>query len=217
MDPLTVMQQLGLVPVVEIPRADLALPLAQALVDAGLPSVEITFRTSAAEAAIELIASRFPDMLLGAGTVLSTDQVDRAVSAGARFVVAPGFSPRVVEHCLAKGVPIIPGVSTPTEVEAALARGVTTVKFFPAEAMGGVTYLRAIRAPYRGMRFVPTGGITLDNLPDYLAVDGVIACGGSWVAPKELLAAGDFKAIEKLTAAAVATVERVRADASRVT
>lgn len=210
MEPLNAIEELGVIPVLEIPDAAVAVRLMQALVRGGLPCAEVTFRTSAAEAAIERAVGECADVLIGAGTVLSVDQARRAVHAGARFVVAPGFNPDVVDYCLSEQVPVVPGICTPTEIEMALSRGLTTVKFFPAEAMGGVAYLRAIRGPYRGLRLVPTGGISPDNLVDYLALDGVVACGGSWIAPKKLIASGDFQSIEDLAAAAVSIVSRAR-------
>ena len=210
MDPLTVLGSLGLIPVLEVASPEVAADVTEALVGGGLPCAEITFRTPAAEAAIERVATRFPDVCVGAGTVLSTDQVDRAIGAGARYVVSPGFNPVVVERCLERSMPVIPGVCTPTEIEMALSRGIGTVKLFPAEAAGGVGYLRAIRAPYPSVLFVPTGGIDAANLVAYLTQPGVIACGGSWMAPKELIAARDFDAIRRRTAQAVALVAQAR-------
>ncbi|MGC8874885.1 MAG: bifunctional 4-hydroxy-2-oxoglutarate aldolase/2-dehydro-3-deoxy-phosphogluconate aldolase, partial [Chloroflexia bacterium] len=160
--------ELGLVPVIEIERAEHAVPLGEALLAAGLPCAEITFRTAAAEEAIRQIAAALPEMLTGAGTVLTIDQARRAVDAGARFVVSPGLNPALVDWCLQEGVPVIPGVATPTEVGMALSRGLSIVKFFPAEALGGVKMLKALAAPFKGVRFIPTGGITAANLADYL-------------------------------------------------
>lgn len=205
---MTVLDELGrhrLLPVLVIDRADDAPPLANALVAGGLPVMEVTFRTAAAEEAIRRVAAR-GDVLVGAGTVLSVELVKRAVDAGARYMVTPGFDPQVVEYCLAQGIPITPGTITPTDLSAALAMGVTTVKFFPAETFGGIRALRAVAAPFGMMRFVPTGGITPANLTDYLAFGPVLAVGGSWLATKDLLAAGRFDEIERLTAEAVALV-----------
>ena len=213
MDPIATIQQLGLVPVLEVPDADTAVGVAGALSDAGLPCAEITFRTAAAEEAIGRIAASLPDILLGAGTVRTIDQVERALGAGAEFVVTPGFNPAVVDHCIARGVPVVPGMCTPTELEMALAHGITTVKFFPAEASGGAGYLRAIRAPYADVRFVPTGGIHRGNLADYLSVPGVIACGGSWMASRDLLASGDLDKVRHLAAEAVLLVAQARGQA----
>jgi 2-dehydro-3-deoxyphosphogluconate aldolase/(4S)-4-hydroxy-2-oxoglutarate aldolase len=201
--------ELVLCPVIEIPDAALAPPLADALVEAGLPCAEITFRTAAAAAAIASVGDR-SDLLLGAGTVLSRDDVDRALEAGARFLVSPGFNPDVVEYALSRAATMIPGVCTPTEVEMALQRGIDVVKFFPAEAAGGAGYVKALAAPYRRVRFVPTGGINAGNLEAYLALPQVIAIGGSWMAPRDLIAAGDFGAIAERTREAVELVRRLR-------
>jgi 2-dehydro-3-deoxyphosphogluconate aldolase / (4S)-4-hydroxy-2-oxoglutarate aldolase len=199
---------LGLIPVIIIDEAADALPLADALAEGGLACAEVTFRTPAAADALARITGERPDVLAGAGTVLSRDAAQRAREAGARFVVAPGLSPAVVEYCLGHGIPVFPGVCTPTEVEAALALGVTTLKFFPAEAMGGVSFLKAIAAPYGMVDFIPTGGITEANLGDYLALARVLACGGSWMAPRDWIRAQRFDRIRETT---VLAVERSRA------
>ena len=170
---------------------------------------QITFRTDAAEAAIRTLAKR-GDVLVGAGTVLSRELADRAIDAGAQFIVAPGTNPNVVEHCTIRGVPIVPGVATPTDIELALAHGVDALKFFPAENMGGVSTLKTLAGPFAGVRFIPTGGITPEKLPSYLALPSVLACGGSWLAPRELLAAGDFDAIGKLVEKAVKLLAEIR-------
>ncbi len=195
---------------VELPAVELAVPLAEALVAGGLPCVEITLRTPGALAGLEAIRRRFPDILLGAGTVLSVDQVDAAVSAGADFIVSPGTNPALVELCGSRGVPILPGVCTPSEIEVARALGLGNVKFFPSEPMGGAPFLRALCGPYRDISFVPTGGITPAVLPDYLALPQVLACGGSWMVKPATIAAGEFAAIEQLAAAAVALVQASR-------
>jgi 2-dehydro-3-deoxyphosphogluconate aldolase/(4S)-4-hydroxy-2-oxoglutarate aldolase len=189
---------LRVIPVVEIPRVDDAVPLARALVDAGLPCAEITFRTASAAQAIEAIATSVPDIRVGAGTVVTVAQAEAALAAGASFIVAPDFDPAVVDFALEHGVPIVPGVCTPTEVGMALGRGLSVLKLFPAEAAGGVAYLKALAAPFGGVRFVPTGGIGPDNLAAYLAVRQVIACGGSWMVKKALIAAGEFDTIRTL-------------------
>lgn len=194
--------QLRLVPMVAIDRAEHADAFGAALVSAGLPVAEITFRTEAAEPAIRALAKR-GDLLVGAGTVLTTEQADRAIDAGANFLVSPGTNPRVVEHCLIRSVPIVPGVATPTDVELGLSLGLTTLKFFPAENMGGIAMLKALAGPYAGVRFLPTGGITPEKLPDYLALPNVIACGGSWLAPRDALNRGDMVTIRKLVEKAV--------------
>jgi 2-dehydro-3-deoxyphosphogluconate aldolase/(4S)-4-hydroxy-2-oxoglutarate aldolase len=204
MDFERLLSDLRVVPVVEIPSAAAAAPLARALLRGGLPCAEITFRTEWAAEAIAAIAAEVPDVTVGAGTILSIAQAERAVEAGARFLVAPGFDPAVVEFAAAAGVPMLPGVCTPTEIAAALSHGLTVLKFFPAEAAGGVAYLKAIAAAYRTVRFVPTGGIGPQNLVDYLELDCVIACGGSWMVKKATIAAGGFDTITGQTAAAVA-------------
>jgi 2-dehydro-3-deoxyphosphogluconate aldolase/(4S)-4-hydroxy-2-oxoglutarate aldolase len=190
--------RLRLVPVVVVDRVEDAWPLGQALKSGGLPCAEVTFRTAAAEDAIREMA-KDPDLLVGAGTVV-------AVAAGASFVVSPGFSLAVVRRCQELGVPVLPGVATPSEVMMALDAGLEIVKYFPAEANGGVRALRAIGAPFTTMRFVPTGGITAANLADYLAVPSVVAVGGSWMVAPKLVAAGDFDEVSRLTAEAVAIV-----------
>jgi 2-dehydro-3-deoxyphosphogluconate aldolase/(4S)-4-hydroxy-2-oxoglutarate aldolase len=193
---------LRVVPVVEVSRVDDAVPLARALIDGGLPCAEITFRTAAAAQSIAAIAGAVPEICVGAGTVLNVAQAEAALAAGARFIVAPGFDPAVVDFARQRGVPIVPGVCTATEVGMALARGLALVKLFPAEAAGGVGYLKALAAPFGGVRFVPTGGIGPDNLAAYLAVEQVVACGGSWMVKKDLVAAGAFDTIRELAAQA---------------
>jgi 2-dehydro-3-deoxyphosphogluconate aldolase/(4S)-4-hydroxy-2-oxoglutarate aldolase len=195
---------LRVIPVVEIPGVEYAVPLAEALVGAGLPCAEITFRTDSAAASIKAIADNVPDIQLGAGTVLSVEQADAAIEAGAKFLVAPGFNPRVVAHAADRGIPMLPGVATPTDIEQALSHGISLVKFFPAEANGGADYLKAVSAPYRGVRFVPTGGIGPKNLLSYLNLPFVAACGGSWMVKKDLVAAKDFDSVGRLAAEAVA-------------
>ncbi|MFZ4986270.1 MAG: bifunctional 4-hydroxy-2-oxoglutarate aldolase/2-dehydro-3-deoxy-phosphogluconate aldolase [Blastocatellia bacterium] len=203
-------EKMGIVPVVSIPEAGMALPLAESLVGGGLACAEITFRTAAAPEALALIARAHPDLLLGAGTVLTTEQADLAIDSGAKFIVAPGTNPRVVEHCLSRGVTIFPGACTPTEIEAALALGVDVIKFFPAEPMGGTGLLKAICAPYHRVRFIPTGGIDTKNLASYLTIPAVVACGGSWMVKPDLMKSGDFGSIRSLTSEAVALVGQIR-------
>ena len=200
------LHELKIIPVVKINDVEKALPLAQALCQGGLPCAEITFRTAQAEEAIRRIAVAFPEMLVGAGTVLTIEQVDKAVAAGARFIVSPGFNPRVVDHCIELGIPITPGCSSPTDVEQALERGLEVVKFFPAENLGGVSMLKAISGPYGGLKFIPTGGINAKNIIEYLAFTKVLACGGSWMVKDELINVGDFDTIQKLTREAVQIV-----------
>jgi 2-dehydro-3-deoxyphosphogluconate aldolase/(4S)-4-hydroxy-2-oxoglutarate aldolase len=179
---------------VVIDKAELAAPFGDALVTGGLPIAEITFRTPAAAEAIRILAKR-GDLLVGAGTILSTDQADQAIDAGAKFLVAPGTNPKVVEHVLKRGYPMLPGVATPTDIELAMSLGIRSLKFFPAETMGGVAALKALSGPYPDVRFLPTGGITPELLPNYLRLACVFACGGSWMAPRDILVAGRFDAI----------------------
>lgn len=195
--------KIGIVPVIQIDKAESAAQLAGALIAGGLPCAEITFRTDAAEAGIREIAKSRPDMLVGAGTVLSEEQVKRAVDAGAKFVVSPGFNPKVVSYCLQNDIPVLPGVSNASDIEQALEFGLTELKFFPAEAGGGLKYLKALSAPYGKIMFMPTGGINAENVNEYLAFDHVFACGGSWMVNPKLINAGDFSSIEKLTREAV--------------
>lgn len=192
-----------IIPVVAIQDAGDALPLADALIRGGLPCAEITFRTAAAAAAIEAIAKR-GDIDVGAGTVLKVEQVKQAVDAGATFIVSPGFNPKVVGYCIDKGIPVTPGVSNPTDIEMALDFGLEILKFFPAEAFGGLKTLKAMSAPYTMMRFIPTGGIGPGNVLDYLKHPKVAACGGSWMVKSDLIAGGQFERITELTREAVA-------------
>lgn len=188
------LSELKLIPMVVMDKAEHSNAFADALVKGGLPIAEITFRTSAAEAAIRAMAKR-DDVIVGAGTVLTTEQADRAIDAGAQFIVAPGTNPQVVEHVLLRGLPMVPGVVTPSEIELATSLGATVLKFFPAEAMGGIATLKALVGPYPEVRFIPTGGITPEMVPQYLQLPMVVACGGSWMAPRDLLAAGRFDEI----------------------
>ena len=203
--------EVGIIPVVAIARAEDAKALGQALLDGGLPCAEITFRTAAAEEAIRSMSSAFPEILVGAGTVLSVEQAQRAAGAGARFIVSPGFDPAVVDWCLANDVAITPGVATPSDVIMGINRGLEVVKFFPAEALGGTKTLKAIGAPFGGVKFIPTGGISAANLADYLSLPMVHACGGSWMVKKQLISDGDFDAIAALAEEAVALVAATRA------
>lgn len=195
--------QLRLLPVVVIDDASNAVPLAAALYDGGLPLAEITLRTPAAMESLRRIAAERPDVLVGAGTVITPRLAAEAHAAGAKFVVAPGFNPAVVDYCLAHDLPVIPGVATPSDIEAALMRGLDVLKLFPAEPLGGVEYLRALAGPYHMVRFVPTGGITSALLPRYLGQHAVLACGGSWMAPPAWIAERGFDRIRDETAAAV--------------
>ena len=199
-------EAIGIVPVVKIDRAEDAVPLARALINGGLPCAEVTFRTDAAADAIAAMSKAFPDMLVGAGTVLTPEQADAAWEAGAKFIVSPGLNPAVVKHCVEKGYPITPGVATPGEVEIALSFGLEVVKFFPAEAAGGLAMIKAMSAPYGKLKFMPTGGISAKNLNEYLAFPKILACGGSWMVTADLINDGKFDEIERLTREAVATM-----------
>ena len=193
----------GLVPVIKVNRAEDAVPLCRALAEGGLPVAEITFRTDAAEEAIRRVHDELPEVILGAGTVLTTEQVDRAVAAGASYIVSPGINPQVVRHCQEKGVPVLPGCANPTDIETALSLGLETVKFFPAEALGGLKMIKALAGPYPNVRFVPTGGVNEKNLVEYLSFPKIAACGGSWMAPDDAIAAQDWPRICALASAAV--------------
>ena len=196
-------QKIGIVPVVVLDDAKDAAPLAKALCEGGLPCAEVTFRTAAAEESIRIMAKEFPEMLVGAGTVLTTEQVDRAVNAGAKFIVSPGLNPEVVKYCVNKGIPVTPGTSNPSDVEMAISLGLDVVKFFPAEAAGGINMIKAMAAPYSQIRFMPTGGINPSNVSDYLAEDKILACGGTWMVPAAEIEAGNFDKIRELTEEAV--------------
>lgn len=198
--------KIGIVPVVKIDRAEDALPLAKALCAGGLPCAEVTFRTSAAAEAIRIMTTNFPDMCVGAGTVLNAEQVDAAVEAGAKFIVSPGLNPRTVKYCIEKNVPITPGTSSPSDIEQAIELGLDVVKFFPAEQSGGLAKIKAMAAPYVNMKFMPTGGINAKNLTSYLDFNKIIACGGSWMVPGDLINAGEWDKIEQLTREAVQTM-----------
>jgi len=208
-----VLEQIGqarLMPVIALDSVDDAAPLGDALLAGGLPTAEITFRTAAAEASIRAL-SKNPNMLVGAGTVLDVDTVKRAVDAGAKFIVSPGFSSKVVSYCVSNHIPITPGCITPTDIQAAIEHGITTVKFFPAETFGGIKAIKALAAPFGQMKFIPTGGITEKQLADYLSFKPVLAVGGSWFVAKDLINGKKFDEITKLTAAAVKAAKEARA------
>lgn len=207
---LVKIQETGIVPVVVLEDAKDAAPLAKALCDGGLPCAEVTFRTAAAEEAIRIMVKGFPQMLVGAGTVLTTEQVDRAVAAGAKFIVSPGLNPRIVRYCVEKGILIVPGCSNPSDVEQALENGLDVVKFFPAEQAGGLAMIKAMAAPYVGVKFMPTGGINAQNVKEYLAYDRILACGGSWMVKGDLVKAKDFAKITELAAEAAKIVQESR-------
>ena len=202
-------QKIGVVPVVVLEDVKDAVPLAEALVEGGLPCAEVTFRTEVAEESIRLMAEQFPDMLVGAGTVLTKEQVD-AAAAGAKFIVSPGFDSEIVDYCLEKEIPVYPGCVSPSEVAQAVKRGLKVVKFFPAEPAGGLPMIKAMAAPYVGLKFMPTGGINAKNLEEYLSCDKIICCGGSWMVKGELVKAGEFDKIRELTAEARKLVDSIR-------
>ena len=205
---LTRLGKAKVLPVVELDKREVASPLARALLAGGLPVAEITFRSEAAADSIRILRERFPEMLVGAGTVLDIEQVALADRAGSQFVVTPGFNPAVVEACLETGLPVLPGINNPTGVEQAMGFGLEAVKFFPAEASGGVSFLKALSGPYPSIRFLPTGGIGPKNLGDYLALPNVLACGGSWIVSTALLRASRFDEITRLADEAVALAAR---------
>lgn len=205
----------GVVPVVVLEDAKDALPLAKALIEGGLPCAEVTFRTEAAEESIRRMSEKYPDMLVGAGTVLTIEQVDRAVKAGAKFIVSPGFDSEIVDYCLSKDIPVFPGCITPSEVAQAAKRGMKVVKFFPAEQAGGVSMIKAMAAPYTMMKFMPTGGINAKNLKEYLEYDKILCCGGSWMVKGDMIRSGAFDKIKELTKEAVELAAAIRAGEKR--
>ncbi len=198
--------KIGIVPVIALDDAKDAEPLAKALIEGGLPCAEVTFRTEAAEESIKIMSEKYPELIVGAGTVLTPEQADRAMAAGSKFIVSPGLNPKVVKHCLDKGYPIVPGTSNPSDVETAIELGLDTVKFFPAEAAGGLKMIKSMAAPYTKMHFMPTGGINADNLKSYLDFNKIVCCGGSWMVKKDMVTAGDFEGIKNLTKQAVDTM-----------
>jgi 2-dehydro-3-deoxyphosphogluconate aldolase/(4S)-4-hydroxy-2-oxoglutarate aldolase len=204
------LRQLGIIPVVSFERVEAAIPLAEALLAGGLPCAEITFRTAAAEQAIRAMSQAFPEILVGAGTVLNEDQIERAVAAGAKFIVSPGFSPVIVNYCQERNIPVFPGVCTPSDIQIALETGLTMLKFFPADAFGGLKTLKALSAPFPNVEFIPTGGISAANLAEYLNFPKVLACGGSWMVKSELINEGKFAEIKRLTTEAMAIKRQAR-------
>lgn len=204
---------IGLIPVVMLERPDDGPPVADALVAGGIACIEVTFRTDAALGAIERIRRQKPDLLIAAGTVLTPADADAAVSAGADLIVAPGFNPQVVDHCIERQIAVMPGIATPSELEQALSRGLDVVKVFPAEPLGGISFMRALAGPYPRMGLAPTGGIAPDHLAAYLALANVVAVGGSWLVRPAAIAAGDFAVIERLAREAMAIVHVGRAHA----
>ena len=203
-------EKTGVLPVIKIENAEWAEGLSTALCRGGIPAAEITFRTDAAEEAIRITRRAHPEMLIAAGTVLTPDMADRAMKAGAECIVSPGLNPAVVAHCVKMGYPVVPGVCTPSEIEQGLSFGLKVLKFFPAEASGGLAMIRALAGPYGGVRFMPTGGINQNNIASYLADKHVLACGGTWMVPGDKLKAGDFDGIEALVREAAALIASVR-------
>ena len=200
----------AVVPVVVLNDAVDAIPLADALIKGGLPCAEVTFRTDAAEVSIRRICESFPDMLVGAGTVLTTEQVERAYKAEAKFIVSPGFDPEIIDYCISIGLPVLPGCITPSEIAQAVKRGLKVVKFFPAEQSGGVAMIKAMAAPYSMVKFMPTGGISTKNLADYLSCDKILCCGGSWMVKEDLIKSGSFDKITDMTREATALASSIR-------
>lgn len=202
--------KIGIVPVVVLENAKDALPLAKALCDGGLPCAEITFRTGAAEESIRLLSREYPQMLVGAGTVLTTEQAERATAAGAKFLVSPGTNPQVVKYCVENHLLITPGCANPSDIEQALENGLDVVKFFPAELAGGLAMIQALAAPYVNVKFMPTGGIHPGNAGEYLKYERVLACGGSWMVKGDLIREGAFDKIRQLCREAVQIVKESR-------
>lgn len=196
----------GIVPVVKIERLEDALPLAKALIDGGLPVAEVTFRTDCAKEAIKLMKETYPEMIIGAGTVLNSTQVDEAIEAGSQFIVSPGLNPKTVQYCLDKNIPIIPGCANPSDMERAIELGLDIVKFFPAEANGGLKAIKAMSAPYGNLKFMPTGGINTANVTEYLAFDKIIACGGTWMVSDDLVNNKKWDEITAITSQAIKTM-----------
>lgn len=204
------LEEMLVVPVVVLDDVKDAEKLADALVKGGLPCAEVTFRTEAAEESIRIMTNKYKEMLVGAGTVLTTEQVDRAFAAGARFIVSPGFDSEIVDYCIEKKIPVLPGVVTPSEAAQAVKRGLKVVKFFPAEQFGGLSTIKALAAPYTMLRFMPTGGVSVKNLTDYLSCDKVVCCGGSWMVKGDMIKAGEFDKITGITKEAVELAKSIR-------
>ena len=209
-DVLKKLGEIGIVPVVVLDDAKDAEPLGKALMEGGLPCAEVTFRTAAAEESIRIMSEKFPEMLVGAGTVLTIDQANRAIDAGAKFIVAPGLNPKIVQYCIDRGVPVCPGTCTPSDVERALELGLDTVKFFPAEPSGGLGFIKAIGAAYVNVKFMPTGGISAKNVREYLANNKILCCGGSWMVKGDMIKAGEFGKITEMVKEAADIVKEVR-------
>ena len=209
-DILKKIAEVGILPVVVLEDASDAKDLAKALIDGGLPCAEVTFRTDAAEESIKIMTKEYPEMLVGAGTVLSVEQVKRAIAAGAKFIVSPGFDEEVVKYCLDNNIPVTPGTCTPSDVQKCYKLGLDVVKFFPSEPSGGIKMIKAIAAPYTMMKFIPTGGVNLDNMSDYLKSNIILAIGGSWMVKNDLIKNKEFDKIKAMTKDAVNKVKEIR-------
>ena len=207
MDIIGKIESLKLIPVAVIEDKEKAIPLGNALMEAGLPVVEITFRTAAAAESIAILKKEFPEMLLGAGTVLKVEQVKAAVEAGSQFIVTPGFNPTVVDYCVENNITIVPGLNSPSFIEWGLERGLDFFKFFPADLSGGTKMVKLLSGPYPTVRFMPTGGVNDKTLTEYLKLDNVIACGGSWIVKKNLISSGNFEEIKTLTKRALSLIK----------
>lgn len=201
-------EELKVIPVAAIENAKDAIPLANSLIEGGLPIIEITFRTAAATDAISQITKEFPELLVGSGTVLTIDQVKSSIESGAKFIVTPGYNPTIVDYCVENDITISPGLNSPSFVEWGLEKGLKCFKFFPAEVSGGIKMLQAFAGPYQGIKFIPTGGISDKNLLDYLSLPNVIACGGSWLVKKDLISAKNFEEIKKRVEDAVSLTKK---------
>ena len=210
MNALEALKSTGIIPVVKIDDPKDAVPMAKALLKGGLPAAEITFRTPAAAESIRLIAENVPEVFVCAGTVLTIEQAETAVNNGAKAIISPGTNPKVVSWCIENNVPVFPGCATPSEVEKNIELGLTAVKLFPAEVVGGVNMLKALAGPYSSMKFMPTGGINTENVKEYLSLKNVVACGGSWICPENLIREGKFDEIAKIAQEAAAIVASIR-------
>lgn len=208
---LNKIHEIGILPVVVLDKTEDALPLAKALINGGLPAAEVTFRTRCAKECIELMSKTYPEMLVGAGTILSVEQAKEAIEAGAKFIISPGFDEDVVKYCIEHNVPVTPGTCTPSDVQKCYKLGLEVVKFFPAEAAGGLNMIKSIAAPYTNMKFIPTGGINLNNMKDYLSFNKILAIGGTWMVKSDLVNSKQFNKIEEITRDAVLKLKEVRA------
>jgi 2-dehydro-3-deoxyphosphogluconate aldolase/(4S)-4-hydroxy-2-oxoglutarate aldolase len=209
-DVFSTIKSIGILPVIKLESPRDALALGKALVEGGLYAAEVTFRTKTAAESIALLKKEFPALATGAGTVLTIEQAEAAIASGASYIVSPGFNPKIVDFCLSKGMPVIPGINSPSQIEQGLERGLQLLKFFPAEASGGVKMLKALHGPYGDVSFVPTGGIDVSNVESYLQLSYVAAIGGSWMVKEDLIASGNYAKITALSAEAVAIVQRIR-------